>query len=463
MEFIDLAPFVLPGIITQVLLQAYYIKNCWEHTGLTGRQKALYIIFIAVAGLPAVAVYLFMAGNKNDDARGDLHEVEVDSNIRQGIFVVLIIALQIFALGIIAANLNSPRHDLIIRLLAGCFVTMLVTGLVVKKQHRFLYFTLPIIQIVLALLVEYFDTTASGQLIMLVVVAGIINRLAIRQAKFYALGAYALYFLVCLTEGTRLYGSISADENISYILVNMLVFSLVLIIFYSMNIQLLSNKRLQLALKTLREQSLQLEEMGALAERTRITGEIHDTVGHTLTSAVIAIEAGEKSLRNDADAALEKFLLAKEQVKRALSDLRSSVRSIQIGSNNAFFPELMELLSTIRHNTGLTITCITELKTDLLPIQQYVLLRAVKECATNSIKHGQSTEADLLVQEYKDSVSLTYTDNGIGTETITFGFGLKTMTERVQSIGGTVTVESARGEGFTVGMSIPTGVKKGAN
>ncbi|MGI6358072.1 MAG: hypothetical protein ACOX2K_05175 [Bacillota bacterium] len=36
------------------------------------------------------------------------------------------------------------------------------------------------------------------------------------------------------------------------------------------------------------------------------------------------------------------------------------------------------------------------------------MLRAIKECATNSLKHGQSTEADLLLQEYRGGVHLTF-------------------------------------------------------
>ncbi|HEX3072568.1 MAG TPA: ATP-binding protein [Ignavibacteriales bacterium] len=92
-----------------------------------------------------------------------------------------------------------------------------------------------------------------------------------------------------------------------------------------------------------------------------------------------------------------------------------------------------------------------------MPIQQSVLKQAIVECATNSIKHGKSTEADILIQQSKNMVSMTFSDNGAGSADIIFGFGLSTMRERVQSIGGTLRTESERGEGYTVTISIPAG------
>jgi two-component system, NarL family, sensor histidine kinase FusK len=68
---------------------------------------------------------------------------------------------------------------------------------------------------------------------------------------------------------------------------------------------------------------------------------------------------------------------------------------------------------------------------------------------------------DLLLQEYKGNIQFTFSDNGKGADTILFGFGLHGMAERVQSLGGTLHVDSAIGEGFTVNISIPIGIKTG--
>jgi signal transduction histidine kinase len=335
--------------------------------------------------------------------------------------------------------------------------------LLLQKHKKLLYYIFPLIQIILILSVEYLDVSSGMQFIVLTVVAGIINEYSLFYAKIYSAAAFILYFAVNIAKEYVHYGTLNNDEVISYLYVNFLVFILVFAAFYTLKKQLITNKLLEEALKTLKEQSLQLEEMGAIAERNRIAGEIHDMVGHTLTTAVIAIEAGEKLIDRDEKAALEKFTLAKEQVRLGLNDIRSSVKAIQTEGDKAFITRLKSLLDDIRKNTDLKITEIVELKTELLPIQQNILLRVIKECTTNSLKHGRSTEADLLLQEYRDSVRLTFSDNGEGSENISFGFGLDNMQKLVQSIGGTLSAESIKGEGFTVNISVPTGIKTGGD
>ncbi len=463
MDIIDLLPVIVPMIIMQLLIQAFYIKHCWENTELSQKQKVIYIIAIALFHNPAAAVYLFLTRKRAANHTGDTTDTEIDNHIRQGIFVLLIIAFEIFSMRIIFQNIESEYYSLIIGLLGMCFVIMLINGLIIKKQHALLYYLLPAIMVLLIMPVEYLDAANNTPFIVLVVIAGIINGFPLRLIKIYSIGAFVIYFAVNTAKAFKLYGVMYSDEIISYIYVNLLVFFLVFITFYTLNKQLHANKRLEVALTTLKEQSLQLERMSVMAERNRITGEIHDNVGHTLTSAVIAIEAGEKLINKDIETALEKFSMAKDQVKLGLRDIRSSVRAIHTGVEKAFIPAMESIIDEINQNTGLHISHIIKLTTDLLPIQQNVLLRAVKECTTNSLKHGSSTEADLLLQEYKGRIWMTFSDNGKGSANVVYGFGLHNMTKRVESIGGTMTVDSTKGEGFTVSISIPVGTRTGGD
>ena len=458
MDIKDLLPIAVPGIVIQLLIMAYYIKHCWENNALSQKQKAVYIVAIAIFNIPAAAAYLFLTRKRPVDKKEDFADVEIDSHIRQGIFVLLIVTYEIFALRIISQNMHNAYYSLIIALLGTCFVIILINGLLVKKQHVLLYYLLPALQILLVMPIEYLDKSLNTQFIMMAVLAGIINGFPLRLVKIYSLGAFCIYLAINIAKALNIHGA-NADVIVSYIYVNILLFLLVFITFYSLKKQLLANKRLETALAALKEQSVQLEQMSAIKERTRIAGEIHDNVGHTLTSAVISIEAGEKLLGQSSTEALEKFSLAKDQVKRGLDDIRSSIKAIQKGEEKAFTAALYELLDDIHQNTGLDISHIAELKSDLLPIQKHVLLVAVKECATNSLKHGKSTKADLLLQEYKGSIHMTFSDDGKGTDDLSFGFGLQNMAARIQSLGGTMTTQSTKGEGFTVSISMPTGTR----
>ncbi|MGI6358454.1 MAG: sensor histidine kinase [Bacillota bacterium] len=460
----DILPIVIPGAIVQVLIQIYFIRHCWLHPQLSVHRKRLIILAIALFNIPAAAIYL-LATNRSRLHTEGLKDAEIDNDVRQGIFVLLLVVYEVLSLRIIALNLGKPRYPVIIGLLAACFLLMIINGLLVSKRQRLLYHLLPALQIGLILPIEYLDASHSAQFIVLLVIAGVITNFPPRLAQLYSIAAFGGYFAVTLTTGLTRYGGVTSETAISYVYANTLVFLLVWAAFYSLKKQLLANQQLQTALLQLRKQSLQLEQMSAIAERNRIAGEIHDTVGHALTSALISIEAGQQLLDSDREAAQEKLALARGQVQQGLQDIRDSVRAIQAGNQGerAFLPRLQQLLHEIRQNTGLYISEIVELKTTLLPIQQDVLLRAIKECATNSLKHGQSTEADLLLQEYRGGVHLTFRDNGRGADAraLGMGFGLSSMRQRVESIGGQLAVESEPGEGFAVQISIPTGTGGG--
>ena len=460
MDVLDILPIVIPGGIMQILIEIYYIKHCWENKTLSQKRKLRFIIAMLIFNIPAAAVYLFLTRKKSLIEKDDGDDQSVDRQIQQGIFVLLIVSYEIFTLRILAQNTANEHYFLMIGLLTACFIIMILNGLLVKKQHVLFYYPLPAIQILLILAVEFYDPTGSAQFLVLAVVAVMINSFSLKPARIYSLIAFGLYLAVNFVEAWQRYGQVNSDEVISSIYANILFFVLVFGAFYMLKKQLLSNSRLEEALATLRQQSLQLEQMGAVAERNRIAGEIHDTVGHTLTSAVIAIEAGEKLVDQDRPAALEKLRLAKDQVRRGLTDIRSSVRAIHSGADQPFAPALDALVAEIRSNTDLAIQAIVDVQSELLPIQQHVLLSAIKECATNSLKHGLSTQADLLIQEFRGNIQLTYRDNGRGTDRIAYGFGLQNMEERVQGLGGTLAVSSSEGEGFVVNISIPAGLKK---
>ncbi|PKM84913.1 MAG: hypothetical protein CVU86_04690 [Firmicutes bacterium HGW-Firmicutes-11] len=466
MELKDMLPILIPSGIMQIMIQAYYIRHCWLNTDLSSKQKAQYIVAIAIFNLPAAAVYLFTAKKKTvAQSFGFIGvetgaEVEIEGRTRQGIFVLLLVAYEIFALRIIAGSTENPSILLMIFLLGACFVIMVIHGIFVKRPENLFYYILPGLQIALILIVEYLYQGEGLQLIVLVVVAGVINGISLHPGLVYSLSTLCVYMIIKVMKALSVYGTINSDEAISGLYVDLLVFILVFATFYTMKKQLLANRRLEIAFKALREQSLQLEEMSAVAERNRIAGEIHDTVGHTLTSAVIAIEAGEKLIDIDRQSALSQLTIAKEQVRQGLFEIRTSVKTISAGRTTPFIPELKRLLQEIQRTTGLRITDIVELHSSLLPIQQNVLLRAVTECATNSLKHGHATEADLLIQEFRDQVQMTFSDNGSGADEIVFGFGLTNMSSRVESLGGSLRVSSAPGEGYTVSIRVPTGQQK---
>ncbi len=455
MNINDILPILIPGVFMQVLIQAYFIKHCWENGDISRTAKILYTIAIAAFNILAAAAYLFLTRKREAEQQDETEDIEIDSHIRQGIFVLLVLAYEVFSLRLVLMGMAASHSPIVNWLLSACFLLIIIHGLAGRKLSKELYHLLPIAQIPLVLIVDYLDTTRSGPFLVLAVMAGIVNAFPPKTSKIYSASMLAAYLAINILKVVSV-PIISPDDIISYVYVNLLVYLMVFMSFYMLKKQLIANKRLK-------EQSLKLEEMTALRERSRITGEIHDTVGHTLTSAVIAIEAGEKLLAQDPEAARDKLILAREQVRQGLLEIRQAVKTIQAGGEKAFTPAIQALAEDIKRRTGLEITAIIEVKTKLLPIQQNVLLNALKECLTNSLKHGHATRADLLIQEYNGTVTMTLTDNGGGAQGFVFGFGLNNMSRQAGSIGGTLTAFSEKGEGFTVSITIPIGLVTGGD
>ncbi|NLM78169.1 MAG: hypothetical protein GX173_08805, partial [Ruminococcaceae bacterium] len=145
--------------------------------------------------------------------------------------------------------------------------------------------------------------------------------------------------------------------------------------------------------------------------------------------------------------------------RQSLDDLRGAIRTLQHGESKSFTDRLGQLLDVIRRTTDLDVNFVFDLVTDPLPIQQTVMLNAVKEFSTNSLKHGRSRTIDILLQEFDNAYHLTISDDGIGTDTIVFGFGLTTIRNRAESLGGTMRAESKRDDGFSLYIVLPAGIQ----
>ena len=87
----------------------------------------------------------------------DFQDVDVDANLRQGIFVILVVAFEVFALRLGAENRDNPHFLLLLSLMAYCFVIMLLHHILVKDRPSPLYYLLPAVQLLLAVPVEHLD------------------------------------------------------------------------------------------------------------------------------------------------------------------------------------------------------------------------------------------------------------------------------------------------------------------
>ena len=201
----------------------------------------------------------------------------------------------------------------------------------------------------------------------------------------------------------------------------------------------------------------------AEAERGRWARELHDETLQALGSLRLILSAAGRSDTIEAKAkaigqALEQLELDITTLRALITELRPAALD-QLGLE----PALLALID--RHRaSGLEVEARVELASEhgrmaerLDPELETGLYRIVQEALTNAAKHGCAEQAVVEVVRDGGSIRIKVADNGAGFDpsAATTGFGLAGMRERVELLGGELTIESAPGDGTTITAAMP--------
>nr|WP_240003407.1 sensor histidine kinase [Streptomyces cinnamoneus] len=223
-------------------------------------------------------------------------------------------------------------------------------------------------------------------------------------------------------------------------------------------------------IRTRRELAATERREGTLAERQRLSMEIHDTLAQGLSSQQMLLQAADRVWAADPGAARRHVRTAASVAERNLAEARRFVHDLA-PAGLADGGGLVEALRTLadhasQESAGLTVRCHVE-GTALLPLPDRVtsaLLRIAQGALANVREHAGATTATLTLTCLGDQVVLDIADDGSGFDAPAAvapagpggrGHGLPAMHARVRQLGGTLTIESAPGEGTVVSAAIP--------
>jgi signal transduction histidine kinase len=194
-------------------------------------------------------------------------------------------------------------------------------------------------------------------------------------------------------------------------------------------------------------------------ERRRLARELHDETGQALTSILLGLktveEADDLGRVREAVASLRELTLATLQdVRRLAVELRPKALD-----DFGLVPALERLTDTFAEQTGLAVDFQPLLAEDRLPGEvETALYRIVQEALTNIVKHAHAHNVSIVLARKQRSVSAVVEDDGAGfdvSRTRDGGLGLVGMRERVELIGGRLTVETRPGAGTTLVAEVP--------
>jgi signal transduction histidine kinase len=191
-------------------------------------------------------------------------------------------------------------------------------------------------------------------------------------------------------------------------------------------------------------QALRLENE-RLAERLRISRELHDRLGHHLTALRLNLEVADR--RADAlEAAKDLSRGLLEEVRAAVQELREPDRLDLSVALRAIAEELPSPRVHLRAPESLAVRD---------PRCAAAVLRCAQEIATNAARHADAGNLWIEVTQGEGTVELHARDDGKGAAELRTGNGLRGMRERVEAAGGTLMVDTADGKGFAVRATLP--------
>lgn len=203
------------------------------------------------------------------------------------------------------------------------------------------------------------------------------------------------------------------------------------------------------------EANIRLNEMSIIEERNRIARDLHDTIGHGLTGTIMGLEMVQVLLDDDLDKAKEMIFNLKDSSRENLVRVREVVNTLNPNENiSKGIESFKELISSFKASTNVDIDFQIEgqiFKTN--PNINIVLYRIIQEGLTNAIRHGKASIIVIRLKFDKKEIELFIKDNGVGVGDITKGFGLKSMEDRIFSLGGSISFMSKHG--FSIVASIP--------
>lgn len=204
------------------------------------------------------------------------------------------------------------------------------------------------------------------------------------------------------------------------------------------------------------EYAKKIEEISQLAERNRISRDIHDELGHKLIRLKMMSDAAVRILPDRPGQGLQMTMSVRDQLAESMELLRSTVRKLKPEEGAMRSYSLTRLIEDIGEEQGTNVSFAIEgMPYALYPSLDYILYRNAKEAVSNAIRHGGATAFDITLAYEPKRVVLTVANNGaVPDEDRPWGLGLTGMKERAELVGGELAVR--RSPGFAVTTALPT-------
>lgn len=208
----------------------------------------------------------------------------------------------------------------------------------------------------------------------------------------------------------------------------------------------------------------QVADLAVAQERLRIAHEMHDGIAQVLGYVNTKVQAAIEYLRREkTEEGLVQLRELAAAAREAYGDVREAIVDLRTlpGLTRSFQDVLREYVDRWKEQTEVETVLVVDGDLGMPNGIDLQLVRIIQESLTNVRKHAKATTARIEVRRRDGKLLITVRDDGIGfaqagrSRSVFPRFGLSTMRERAESIGGTFSIESEPGGGTMVSVEVP--------
>jgi two-component system sensor histidine kinase DesK len=183
----------------------------------------------------------------------------------------------------------------------------------------------------------------------------------------------------------------------------------------------------------------EIEQLAKTAERERIARDMHDVLGHSLSLIVLKSELAGRLFDSQPSRAALEIAEIETAARQALAEVRKTITGYRSEGFASELTRAAQVLKTagVRLNKPAKAPYLT-------PRHEATLSLVLREAVTNIVRHADASECSIEVFSEQDRTQLVIADDGRG-DIRQEGNGLRGMRERVQELGGSLSLESSRG------------------
>ncbi len=181
--------------------------------------------------------------------------------------------------------------------------------------------------------------------------------------------------------------------------------------------------------------------LAMLNERNRIAREIHDNVGHLLSSSILQI--GAIMAVSQEESTVKSLEVVKDTLNEGMNSIRKSVHNLHDDSIDIY----TEIKKILKNFTFCKTTLNYEINSEMPAKAKYAIIAIIKEALSNVIKHSDAEYVSISLFEHPKLYQLIIYDNGKKKSNLdnTKGMGIESIKQRVESLNGNLNFNQSNG------------------